>query len=138
MARKRSAGLTDGELRLMDVLWELGAGTVSEVVEALPKSLPLHYSTVLTTLRILETKGYLKHVKEGRAFIYKPVVDKDQARDGAVTHLLRRFFEGSPELLVLNLVQGKKIRAEEFNRIQKRIADAQAAKAPGEKHQRKG
>ena len=128
MARKKSAGLTDGELRLMAVLWDKGAATVSEVVDALPKSLPLHYSTVLTTLRILETKGYLKHVKEGRAFIYKPVVDKDQARDGAVNHLLRRFFEGSPELLVLSLVQRKKIDAEEFGRIQKRITEAAPVK----------
>lgn len=123
MARKKSAGVTDGELRLMDVLWERGAATVSEVVEALPKSLPLHYSTVLTTLRILESKGYLKHVKEGRAFVYKPVIGKQQAREGAVSHLLRRFFEGSPELLVLSLVEGKKIDAEEFSRIQKRIAE---------------
>ena len=128
MARKKSLGLTDGELRLMDVIWERGAATVSEVVEALPPSLPLHYSTVLTTLRILETKGYLKHVKEGRAFIYKPVVDKDQARDGALNHLLRRFFEGSPELLVLSLVRGKKIDAQEFNRIQKRIAEAETTR----------
>jgi predicted transcriptional regulator len=82
----------------------------------------LHYSTVLTTLRILETKGYLKHEKQGRAFIYKPVVGKDQARDGAVSHLLRRFFDGSPELLVLNLVQARKIDAREFSRIQERIA----------------
>jgi predicted transcriptional regulator len=125
MARKKSAGLTDGELRLMDVLWEKGAATVSDVAEALP---PLHYSTVLTTLRILEQKGYLKHAKEGRAFIYKPVVDKDQARDGAVNHLLRRFFDGSPELLVLNLVQGKKIHPAEFSRIQKRIAEAKEVK----------
>jgi len=125
MARKKSAGLTDGELRLMDVIWERGACTVSDVVDAMPKSLPLHYSTVLTTLRILETKGYLKHVKEGRAFIYKPVVGKDQAREGAVNHLLRRFFEGSPELLVLSLVRGKKIDAAEFSRIQDRIAGAE-------------
>jgi predicted transcriptional regulator len=123
VARKKSAGLTDGELRLMEVLWERGAATVSDVVEALPKSLPLHYSTVLTTMRILEKKGYLKHVKEGRAFVYKPVVDKEEAREGAVSQLLRRFFEGSPELLVLSLVEGKKIDAEEFGRIQKRIAE---------------
>jgi predicted transcriptional regulator len=125
MARKKSPGLTDGELRLMDVLWERGACSVSDVVDALPPSLPLHYSTVLTTLRILEAKGYIKHEKEGRAFIYKPLVGKDQARDGAVNHLLRRFFEGSPELLVLSLVQGKKIDPEEFSRIQKRIAEAE-------------
>ena len=125
MARRKSAGLTDGELRLMDILWEKGAATVSEVADALP---PMHYSTVLTTLRILEQKGYLRHVKEGRAFIYKPVVDKDQARDGAVNHLLRRFFDDSPELLVLNLVQRKKIQPAEFDRIRKRIADAKEVK----------
>jgi predicted transcriptional regulator len=125
VARKKSAGLTDAELRLMDVLWERGSGTVSDVVEALAISSPLHYSTVLTTLRILETKGYLKHVKEGRAFVYKAVVGKEQARAGAVTHLLRRFFEGSPELLVLNLVQQKKIDPQEFSRIQERIERAE-------------
>ena len=124
MARKKSAGLTDGELRLMDVIWEKGAATVSEVVEALTESPPLHYSTVLTTLRVLETKGYLEHVKAGRAFIYKPLVQKDDARDNAVTHLLRRFFDGSPEALMLNLVRKKKIAPEEFARVQKRIADA--------------
>ncbi len=124
MARKKSAGLTDGELRLMEIIWKLGAGTVADVVNALPKSIPLHYSTVLTTMRILERKGYLKHVKEGRAFVYKPVVGKDQARDGALAHLLRRFFEGSPELLMLSLVQQKKIDADEFGRIQERIRKA--------------
>ena len=128
MARGKTTGLTDGELRLMDILWERGAGTVADVVEGLPPSLPLHYSTVLTTLRVLETKGYLKHVKEGRAFIYKPIVDKDQARDNAVVHLLRRFFEDSPEMLVLNLVRRKKIHPDEFSRIQKRIAEAAAAR----------
>jgi predicted transcriptional regulator len=132
MARKKSSILTDAELRLMDVLWEKGAGTVSDVTDALTKSLPesppLHYSTVLTTLRILEQKGYLKHAKDGRAFIYKPIVDKDQARDGAVNHLLRRFFGDSPELLVLSLVQKNKIDAAEFSRIQKRIAEAETKK----------
>jgi predicted transcriptional regulator len=133
MARKKSAGLTDGELRLMDVLWDRGSATVSDVVDALARSLPLHYSTVLTTLRILETKGYIRHVKEGRAFIYKPVVGKDQARDGAVSQLLRRFFDGSPELLALSLVMGKKIDPEEFSRIQKRIADTTADETKKEK-----
>ena len=92
MARKKSTGLTDAELRLMEVLWRIGTATVSEVAEKLPKDVELAYSTVLTTLRILETKGYLRHVKDGRAFVYEPVVGRDQARESAVTHLLRRFF----------------------------------------------
>lgn len=122
MARKKSPSLTDAELRLMEVVWQRGSATVSEVVESLPQSTPLHYSTVLTTLRILESKGYLGHRKEGRAFVYRPLIGRDQEREKAVTHLLRRFFEGSPELLVLNLVKREKIGAHELERLRKRIA----------------
>lgn len=123
MARKKSRGLTDAELRLMEVVWEKGSATVSDVVDALPGRVNLAYSTVLTTLRILEQKGYLKHSKEGRAFVYQPLVGRDQAREKAVTHLLRRFFEGSPELLMLNLVDRKKIGPEELQRLRQRIAE---------------
>jgi predicted transcriptional regulator len=107
----------------MEVLWERGSATVSDVVESLPKDVPLHYSTVLTTLRILENKGYLKHSKEGRAFVYLPVIGRDQERENAVTHLLRRFFNGSPEMLMLNLVEGRKIGPEELQRLRKRIKE---------------
>ena len=123
MARKKSPNLTDAELRLMEVLWGQGEATVSGVVDKLPKSVPLAYSTVLTTLRILENKGYLRHSKEGRAFVYRPIVGREQARENAITHLLRRFFENSPELLMLNLIQGKKIDARELARLRKRIEE---------------
>ena len=121
MARKKSASLTDAELRLMEVLWERGAATVSEVVDGLPKSVDLAYSTVLTTLRILENKGHVRHTKDGRAFVYSPVIGRDQARQYAVTHLLRRFFEDSPELLMLNLLEGQKIGVKELARLRKGI-----------------
>src|SRR5215217_7997928 len=98
----------------MEVLWRKGTATVSEVVEALPKSVPLAYSSVLTTLRILEQKGYLAHEKRGRAFVYRAAVDRDEAKENAVAHLLRRFFESSPEQLVLNLVEGRRIRPDEL------------------------
>ena len=123
MARKQSSSLTDAELRLMEVLWKMQSATVSEVVEGLPPDVALAYSTVLTTLRILENKGYLRHRKEGRAYVYTPLVGRDQAKEKAVTHLLRRFFEGSPELLMLNLVEGRKIDPEELKRLRKRIAE---------------
>jgi predicted transcriptional regulator len=123
VARKKSPHLTDAELRLMDVIWEKGQATVSEVVEDLPKDVPLAYSTVLTTLRILENKGYLRHTKDGRSFTYHPVVRREEARDGALTHLLRRFFEDSPELLMLNLMQRGKIGARELARLRKKIED---------------
>ena len=121
MSRSKSPHLTDAELRLMDVLWDKGRATVSEVMDALPKSVPLAYSTVLTTLRILENKGYLEHTKDSRAFVYKPLIGRHQARETAVTHLLRRFFEGSPDLLMLNLVERGGISPEELARLRKRI-----------------
>ena len=107
----------------MDVLWAKGAATVSEVVEAVNADTPLAYSTVLTTLRILENKGYLRHTKDGRAFVYRPVVRRGKAQESAIKHLLRRFFEDSPELLVLNLLEGKKITAEQLDRLRKRIEE---------------
>ena len=124
MARRKSPGLTDAELRLMEVVWTKGAATVSEVAESLRKSVNLAYSTVLTTLRILENKGYLRHSKEGRAFVYRPVVGRDQARESAVALLLRRFFAGSPEALVLNLIESKKVDARELARLRKKIEEA--------------
>jgi len=123
VARKKTPGLTDAELRLMDVIWDRGGATVAEVVECLSGDTPLAYSTVLTTLRILENKGYLKHFKQGRAFVYRPVVGREQARQHAVTHLLRRFFEGSPEQLVLNLIEAGTIDPEELARLRKRIEE---------------
>jgi predicted transcriptional regulator len=123
LPRRKSPGLTDAELRLMEVLWDKGAATVSDVVAVLPKNVPLAYSTVLTTLRILENKGYLAHVKEGRAFIYRPVIARDQARESAVTYLVRRFFEGSPELLMLNLMEGQQIDPKELRRLRRRIEE---------------
>lgn len=121
MARKASTHLTDAELRLMEVLWGKGSATVSEVLEGLPQNTPLHYSTVLTTLRILENKGYVKHSKDGRAFVYRPVVARSRACDKAIKHLLRRFFQNSAELLVLNLVETRRIRPDELARLRKKI-----------------
>ncbi len=123
MARKKSTTLTDAELKLMEVLWEKGQATVSSVVESLPKHEPLAYSTVLTTLRILEQKGYLEHTQEGRAYVYRPRVGRDEERDKAITRLLGRFFHGSPELLMLNLVQRGKVSAQELKRLRKRIEE---------------
>jgi predicted transcriptional regulator len=123
LSRQTNRGLTDAELRLMNVLWEKGAGTVSDVVEALPKSVPLAYSTVLTTLRILENKGYLAHRQEGRAFIYRPVIGRDQARQSAVSYLVRRFFDGSRDQLVLRLLEDKGIDARELKRLRRLIEE---------------
>jgi predicted transcriptional regulator len=124
MPRKKTSGLTDAELRLMEVLWRIGPSTVTDVAATLPPDVPLAYSSVLTTLRILETKGYLQHRKDGRAFVYEPIVDRAEVRENAVMHLLRRFFENSPEQLMLNLIDGRKIGAKQLQRLRKRIEEA--------------
>jgi predicted transcriptional regulator len=107
----------------MEVLWEKGAGTVSDVVEALPTNVPLAYSTVLTTLRILENKGYLTHKQEGRAYVYRPLVGRDQARQSAVSHLVRRFFNGSRDRLMLTLLEDKGIEERELKRLRRLIEE---------------
>ena len=125
MARKKSPNLTEAELRLMDVLWDRGAATVGEVAEALPSELDLAYNTVLTTLRILEDKGYVQHTKakEGRAFVYEPLVGRDEAGRSAVRYLVSRFFRNSPELLVLNLLKDEELSSRELIRIRKMLSE---------------
>jgi predicted transcriptional regulator len=124
MGRTRTTGHTDAELRLMDVIWNKGSASVGEVVDDLPKRTPLAYSTVLTPLRILEDKGYLRHVKEGRAFIYHPAVGREEARDNKVHHLVHRFFDGSHGLLALNLIEQKRVDPAELKRLRQKIKEA--------------
>lgn len=124
MPRPKSPTLTEAELRLMQILWDRGASTVGDVLGALPRKMGLAYTTVLTTLRILEAKGYVKRKKEGRAHVYSPVVDQTSARRSALRHVVSRFFEDSPELLVLNLLDDEKVSARELERLKARIRDA--------------
>lgn len=126
MARQKSTTITDGELKLMQVLWRRGSATVGDVVDALSTEDAPAYSTVLTMLRILEQKGYLRHEKEGRAFVYYPIVEKNDARKSAIRHLMSRFFDNSPETLVLNLIENEELNPEDLDRIKKLIEDADA------------
>ena len=121
MGRKKSPTLTDAELRLMQVLWQRNEATVGEVQQALSRKIPLAYSTVLTTLRILEQKGYVTHKKSGRAFVYSTVVDLSEARQSALQNLLRKFFKNSAGQLVLNILDEEKLSAEELQHLRKKI-----------------
>ena len=121
MARKKSPALTDAEAQVMAVLWRLRQASVGEVVGALRQTRHVTYSTVQTILRILETKGYVTHDKVARAFVYKPVVDERQARRRALRHLVSRLFEGSPSLLVLNILEDEDIKPEEREQLKKLI-----------------
>lgn len=125
LGRKRSLNLTEGELPLMQVLWERRRATVGDVVAALSADPPLAYSTVLTTLRILEGKGYVRHTKEGRAFVYEPIIVREEASRKALKHLVNRFFGGSSELLVMNLLKEETIGRTELRRIKKMIAESE-------------
>lgn len=124
MARRKSAALTDGELRLMQVLWERGRATVGEVVDGISGHRKPAYNTVLTMLRILEQKGFVRHDKAGRAFVYEPVIDRSQARRSAVRHLLSRFFDDSPAALVLNLLEQDRIDENELQRLRQLIGSS--------------
>ena len=124
MARKKSLNLTEAELRLMDIVWDKGAVTVGEVAAVLTGEPILAYNTILTTLRILEQKGYVRHTKsrEGRAFVYRAVVGRKQASRNALRHLVRGFFANSPELLVLNLLDDGDISQRELQSIRNLLA----------------
>jgi predicted transcriptional regulator len=126
LARRKSPNLTDGELRLMDVIWEKGSATVAEVMEALQPALGLAYNTVLTTMRILEHKGYLQHTKskEGRAYVYRPLVGRIEASRNAMRYLISRFYRNSAEALVLHLLQDEELNDKELRRIRKVIAES--------------
>ena len=108
----------------MAVLWQVETGTVADVVGALRRKRPVTYSTVQTILRILETKGYVTHEKVARAFLYRPRVDARQARVRALRHLASRLFNGSPSLLVLNVLEDDALDPAELRRMKKIIEEA--------------
>jgi predicted transcriptional regulator len=114
---RKSPTLTEAELRLMEVLWERGPATVHQLLEGLPGKPALAYNSVLTTIRILEKKGYVQHLKDGRAHVYQPLVGRREATRSEVRNLVGRFFKNSHELLVLNLIQDSSIDAEELKRL---------------------
>jgi predicted transcriptional regulator len=103
----------------MEVLWRKGSATVQQVLEWLPG--PLAYNSVLTTIRILERKGYVKHAKDGRAHVYDPIIGREEATRSEIRHLLSRFFRNSHEALVLNILQDEAIDAEELKRLREML-----------------
>jgi len=109
----------------MEIVWEKGEATVTDVVDSIPRSRSLAYNTVLTTLRILERKGYLSHEKQGRAFVYRPLVDRHHARRSALKYIMSRFFENSPELLVLNVLENEAIDPKELKRLKRLIEESE-------------
>ncbi len=132
MPPKRSNTLTEAELRLMKILWERGESAVSDLVTGLADTVPLAYTSVLTTIRILEKKGYVRHRQDGRAFLYSPCVAEDDAGRSEVRQLLQRFFGNSRERLLLSLLGDEEITATELQRLKDAIANTPDESPEGE------
>jgi predicted transcriptional regulator len=111
----------------MDVLWRKGPSTVQEVLESLPVKLNLAYNSVLTTMRVLEKKGYVRHdkEKEGRAHVYRAVVGRQDASRSEIEHLVSRFFGDSHERLVLNILQTRGISLDELQHLRQLLDDSE-------------
>ena len=124
MPPKRSITLTKAELRLMKILWDRGESTVAEMVAAISAEEALAYTSVLTTIRILDTKGYVSHRPGGRAFLYSPCIGEIEASRSEVRHVLQRFFGNSRERLLLSLLGDDEISPGELSRLKEAIANA--------------
>jgi predicted transcriptional regulator len=122
MPRHTSTTLTEAELRVMEVLWDRGASTVAEVVQCLAPEVSLAYTTVLTTLRILEEKGHIAHTKKGRAHVYHPLVNRGEARRSVLRYMMDRFFDSSPQLLMVKLMEEGDLDLEEIRRLKESLA----------------
>ena len=113
--------LTKCELEVMDVVWRLERATVQEVVDGLER--PLAYTTVMTTLRILEQRrGVLKRIKQGRAYVYIPAVPRETMCRSMAGELTRRLFRGSVKSLVLSLIDGDRISDSDLVELKAAIA----------------
>src|ERR1700683_2712672 len=124
MPPKKSNTLTEAELRLMKILWRRGESAVTDLVASMPDGETLAYNSVLTTIRILEQKGYVEHRQEGRAFVYSPVVAEDEASRSEVRHVLNRFFGNSREQLLLSVLGDEEISPDKLQRLKEAMIEA--------------
>jgi predicted transcriptional regulator len=109
--------LTERELDIMNVLWDLESGTVNEVRDQLTDDLA--YNTVLTVIRTLEAKGFVRHEGEGKAHRYFPRVKREANAGSTLSRMLTKVFQDSPELLLTHLVRERKLSADELKRLRK-------------------
>lgn len=121
MPPRQSGTLTEAELRIMNVLWAKGSGTVQQVLDSITEKPSLAYNSVLTTIRVLERKGYLNHLKDGRAHVYTPVIGQKEAKRSEIRHLVSRFFQDSHELLLLNVLEDRGVEPEELAQLRQML-----------------
>jgi predicted transcriptional regulator len=122
MARTKRKLLANLELKLMSIVWRMGKATVNDVKKALPRRKPLAYSTVLTVMRILEKKGFLRHETVDRTYLYYPIVTRDEVVRSTLRDLADRLFDGSAELLMVNVLEKGKFGPDELSRLKQLIS----------------
>ncbi len=120
--------LTDREADVMQVLWDHGPSAVAEVQARIGTKLA--YTTILTVLRTLETKGYVGHEEQGRSYRYHAIVEQQFARKSALRHLTSKLFKGSAALLMTQLVSDQKLTAEELRRMRALLAEHDGKEQP--------
>lgn len=121
MARPTSPTVTEVEQALLEVLWEAGEASVREVTDRLSLTRPVAYTTVLTMLGVLHKKHLVHYRQEGRAFIYRPAVTKDEVRDHAIGNLMQQLFDGSPEMLALHLLQNHGVDPDRIRALRRKV-----------------
>jgi predicted transcriptional regulator len=122
-ARRPAKPLTEVELELMSILWQLGAATVNEVLAALPRQRPLAYTSVSTILRILEQKGVVSSEKVGRGHRYRPLVAREAYQAFALEQVVGKVFGGEPVALVQRLVDATRLSREELEALRAMLDD---------------
>ncbi|MEP1741281.1 MAG: BlaI/MecI/CopY family transcriptional regulator [Kangiellaceae bacterium] len=125
MARKPSSQLTDSEQNIMRILWDRGEASVREITDILSQDKKTAYTTVQTMCKILADKGYADFHKQGKAFIYSPKITQQEARQGALTSMLNKFFGGSPKVLAQHLLEETNIDLKDLEELQNKIDQAE-------------
>jgi len=123
--RPRSRTLTEQELEIMKVVWELQTATVRDVYEALLRRRKIAYTTVMTMMNILEEKGYLKKRAEDKAHVYRPAQAKAKVIRAMVQEFVERVFNGSAEPLLVHLVKDRHLSPEELEKIARAIKESE-------------
>ena len=117
--RPRSTTLTEQELEIMKIVWQLEQATVRDVYEALLERRKIAYTTVMTMMKILEQKQYLKKRPQDRAYVYSPAKPKNQVIRGMVREFVDRVFNGSAQPLLLHLVEDRRLTEKELREIER-------------------
>jgi predicted transcriptional regulator len=117
--------LTRQELQIMKVVWDRGAATVKEVCDAISRRKVTAYTTILTLMGILEEKGALAHTRSGRAYIYRPLLTRQQATQNQVHDVLTRFFDGSPEKMIETVIENEVKRSEQLGTVRNLLESRQ-------------